>query len=486
MGGGPRTPAALASAAGRVPPGRGAGGAAAPTPVLTSLAMDLDKYIKKAEAVRKRNPPQAIALYKQVLVAQPGNPDARAGLLWTLRRASEMKGGPSLLDKAAATSCRAAAAGLRSQSRWDGVVKTCETGLVRHPMDLGLLGLLAQGLEGAGYPGGALAAWLFRLEIDDADTEALKAAGRLHHALRQIDEAIACLERAHAIDPRDPEIEKMRKNLAAEGTLKATRYESATSSRDVIKDAAGLKKLARDRRLVADGGADAEGLSDDVEELYARWRQAPSLEARRKLVGLLVKMRDHERALEVVEAALEADPREPTLLQQRDELRLARADRQLARAQQAGEPAALEQATAERLRLEVEVYERRAQADPGDLEARLRLGRALFRDQQTDRAIEAFQEALKDPRRQADARIGLGRCFVRKKLYPLARKQLEQALAAVGETSERGKEICYHLGLVCERMDDKPGALERYLQIYEVDINYKDVAQKVETLSAGD
>jgi hypothetical protein len=48
--------------------------------------------------------------------------------------------------------------------------------------------------------------------------------------------------------------------------------------------------------------------------------------------------------------------------------------------------------------------------------------------------------------------------------------------------SEKGKEICYHLALVSERLNDRPGALTRYLQIYEVDINYKDVARKIEDL----
>jgi len=442
--------------------------------------MDLAKYIKKAEAVRKRHPPQAVALYKQVLVAQPGNPEARAGLLATWKRAAELKGGPSMLDKAAAASCRAAAAGLRSQSRWEALIKTCETGLARNPADLGLLGMLAEGLEGAGYPGGALSAWVFRLGIDDSDTEALKAAGRLHHALRQIDEAVDCLERAHRIDPHDPDIEKMRKHLAAEGTLKATRYETATSSRDVIKDRDAQRKLARERRIQ---GEDEE-FSDDVEELLGRWRASGSAEARRRLVALLVKMRDHERALEVLEEALGREPGDGALARQRDELRLARAARRLEQARARGDTAAVEEATAERLRVEIEVHERRVQDDPGDVEARLALARALERTRETDRAIEAYQEVLKDPRRQTEARVGLGRCFVRKRLYPLARKQLEQALAAVGEGSDRGKEICYHLGLVCERMDDKPGALERYLQIYEVDINYKDVARKVEALGA--
>jgi hypothetical protein len=53
-----------------------------------------------------------------------------------------------------------------------------------------------------------------------------------------------------------------------------------------------------------------------------------------------------------------------------------------------------------------------------------------------------------------------------------------------GVAGDRGKEICYHLGLVCERQGDTPGALARYLEIYEIDINYKDVASKIEELNS--
>ena len=48
--------------------------------------------------------------------------------------------------------------------------------------------------------------------------------------------------------------------------------------------------------------------------------------------------------------------------------------------------------------------------------------------------------------------------------------------------TDRGKEICYHLALVSERLNDRPAAYARYLQIYEVDIGYRDVARKIEEL----
>jgi len=118
---------------------------------------------------------------------------------------------------------------------------------------------------------------------------------------------------------------------------------------------------------------------------------------------------------------------------------------------------------------------------------RIQVATELLKDGQTDKALENFQAAVADPRFELESRQGLGACFYRKGLFPLAARQFESALAAAGGVaSEKGKEICYHLGLVSERMNDRSGALTRYLQIYEVDINYKDVSRKIEDLKPSD
>jgi lipoprotein NlpI len=84
-----------------------------------------------------------------------------------------------------------------------------------------------------------------------------------------------------------------------------------------------------------------------------------------------------------------------------------------------------------------------------------------------------------------EARQGLGASFTRKGLLPLARRQFEQALALVDgpQGGDRGKEICYSLGLVCERIGDTSAALARFMEVYEIDIHYKDVASKIDELS---
>ena len=76
----------------------------------------------------------------------------------------------------------------------------------------------------------------------------------------------------------------------------------------------------------------------------------------------------------------------------------------------------------------------------------------------------------------------LGSCFREKGLFDLAMKQFKSSLEAAGQTRGQSKEIIYDLGDVAERMGDKTGALEWFSKIYEIDINYRDVAVKIESL----
>jgi tetratricopeptide (TPR) repeat protein len=448
--------------------------------------MDVDKFMEKAEAaLRKRAPDQAIALYRQVLTAKPGLGPARRGLMAAYRKRAELKGGASMLDRAAARSLQAAALGLRSSKRWSALAKTCDTALEKHPTDGGLVALLAEALEAQGLKEEALAAWESRLDADADDVLALKNAGRLNYELRRIELAIPQLERAHTIDRHDPEVERLRKNLAAEGTLANTRYETAQSSRDVIKDSSALRRSQQEAQGGAGGavgGAALEG--DELAGLREQYRKQPgSVDLRRRLLRALTSAGRHDDALAALDEALVALPNDEALLDARGDLALEQLEARLAAAEAANDADTTATLKAERLRVELEEGGRRVARRPADAVARLRLARAHLKAGQTDKALEHFQAAVSDPRFELESRQGLGACFYRKGLYPLAARQYESALAASGGVaSEKGKEICYHLGLVSERMNDRPAALTRFLQIYEIDINYRDVARKIDDL----
>ena len=48
---------------------------------------------------------------------------------------------------------------------------------------------------------------------------------------------------------------------------------------------------------------------------------------------------------------------------------------------------------------------------------------------------------------------------------------------------ERGKQVVYNLGVLREKQGNLPAAKEEFLKVYEVDVSFRDVAEKVTRLS---
>ena len=91
---------------------------------------------------------------------------------------------------------------------------------------------------------------------------------------------------------------------------------------------------------------------------------------------------------------------------------------------------------------------------------------------------------MKDPRKRFECLGQLGECFLAKGLYDLAARQLQKALEeSPGMSSEKGKAVVYNLGLLREKQGDNAAAREHYLTVYEVDVSFRDVADKIMQLS---
>src|SRR5262245_19122092 len=339
--------------------------------------MDVSKFLERAEAaLRKRLPDQAIQMYRQVLVASPGHAAAREGLMTAYKRRAELKGGASIIDKAASRSMYATALGLKGAGKAGAAARSCDAGLERDPENRNLVVLLAECLQAQDLKEEALAVWRAELAAEPNDLQALKAAGQLHYALRQIPEAMDCLERAHVADRHDPEVERLRRHLAAEGTLANTKYESAQSSRDV-------------RRAPSEAPKAGESQASGVEALAARVSENPADSAARRAYALALRGEGRwDEAQATVEEALAAAPTDESLATLRDELRLSRLDARIREAQGRGDEAATEQLKSERAGVEIEDLSRKAAARPGDLALRLRLAKACYKAGQTDKAIE--------------------------------------------------------------------------------------------------
>ena len=84
------------------------------------------------------------------------------------------------------------------------------------------------------------------------------------------------------------------------------------------------------------------------------------------------------------------------------------------------------------------------------------------------------------PKSRIKSLFYLALAFKQKTQYDLAIEQLTTALSEVSVMDEIRKDICYELGTIYELMGKQEEAVGYYKQIYQVDIGYRDVAQKIE------
>ncbi len=335
-------------------------------------------------------------------------------------------------------------------------------------------------LEACEHFNSARAVYEFVAEIAPKNPEALKRAGAMMYHTGDHAKALEYYERALAADPRDQEALKARKNLAAETALSRSKTDGIQHSRELIKDKDEARTLERRQRLHL---SDDE-LREELGRLEGRFADAPSdPELMLAMAEVHEKLKDPEAALELAERALQYRSGSFELVCRVGDLKskvLKKRLRQADKDQSAERAGRLE---AELLGHEVEDYRRRLEVRPGDATLRMRFAMKLMRVDDVDGALAELQRCQSEPRVRDEALFLLGQCFQRKGILDLARKEYEQALAATKGVDERAKEILYNLGTIAETRGARDEARSFYIRIYEVDIGYRDVAEKMSQLS---
>jgi tetratricopeptide (TPR) repeat protein len=123
-----------------------------------------------------------------------------------------------------------------------------------------------------------------------------------------------------------------------------------------------------------------------------------------------------------------------------------------------------------------------------DYETHYNLGIAFKEMGLNEEAIAEFQKALKA--QSVDGACEefvkccnmLGLCFVEKGLPQVAIKWFTKGLTSPGQDEETYQALRYDLGCAHEKSGNVKAALETFLDVYGANINYRDVAEKIENL----
>ena len=116
---------------------------------------------------------------------------------------------------------------------------------------------------------------------------------------------------------------------------------------------------------------------------------------------------------------------------------------------------------------------------PHDPNLRFELAERLFQEGHYEEAIREFQHALPNPRLRLRCLVYLGRAFKMDGKYDLGADQLIQAKNEMSFMDDFKKEAIYELAECYEKMGAREKAIAEFKIIYAADIEFRDVADKI-------
>ncbi|MEW6357892.1 MAG: tetratricopeptide repeat protein [Planctomycetota bacterium] len=446
--------------------------------------MGYEEIIKRAEeALARDNFDYAVALLLDIVLADPKQSRARSLLRQAEIRKFQRSG------SSAAAKLSGFFKGMKSRfGKKDAAhsIAGIEQVLKDDPGNLNHFLALAEKLREAMLTDQAIDTLEQARALDNQNPEVLRRLVYYYEDLQQFGKAQTRAQEYVNLYPTDKEMTVKLKDVSAKRHIELSAVDKAKSFRDQIMDEEKAQDLEKGQRMVRSDeemvqavasakAAIAKNPNDhisyvklgDLFQQQGRFKEAmdyyktafkisPDYPTREKMGDLAI--RTYDERVKIVQKTVEAKPNDPATAQQ------------------------LKAAQKARTEYAIKEYQFRVKSHPTDLGLRFRLACALFENDQVDEAIQQFQQTVSDPKVKLESQWYLGRSFMKKGLPDLAVNQYKAALQASGLGPQMKKDITYNLGEAYEAMGQNEEARKIYQQIFEVDITYKDVADKVSRL----
>lgn len=438
-----------------------------------------DSFRKAKEAVSRQNWDYALMLLPPILEAQPGFLEGRKIL--RVAQVAKTKGN-SALEKGMAgvkiAPLLLAAKTMAGKSPGSAFAKI-EEALGVDPTSVQANGALAELALANDMPGTAIFAHETVRISKPQDLGNLHGLARAYLAAKQMSKARDTYQMILNINPADGEALKGMKDASAMVASQEGSWEKTTDFRDSLKNKEESLALESAGKVVKT----AEAIAEQLERLHAQFEKEPqNVNLARQIAELCEIQGSIDHALQWFQFAYDLTQKsDPVLEKNVFRLRLQQLDKEVEQARGAGaDPAVLGEIEARRKSITLEGARERVARYPNDLNYRFELGEALVDNGLYKEAVPELQQALRQPSVRHKALILLGQSYHRRNMLDLAAKQYASAASEIVAMDATKKDAIYLLGTALGEMGKTAEALEEFKKIYEIDSQYRDVADRVE------
>ena len=121
---------------------------------------------------------------------------------------------------------------------------------------------------------------------------------------------------------------------------------------------------------------------------------------------------------------------------------------------------------------------------PSDLSLRYDLGVLQFEAGEITPAIQSFQRSQANPHKEIQSLMHMGKCFAKRGMNDMAAGTLQKAIDKKEIMDDEKMDLHYQLGCVLDLMARAEESIKQFKLIYERDIGYRDVADRVDAYYA--
>lgn len=354
--------------------------------------------------------------------------------------------------------------------------------LRKDPLNLSHVNLLVKAAELLDEPEIAIQTLAMAREYYGKEADILESLGKLYMKTSQPRLGRECFETLVELRPNNSAALKLLKDAMAIDSMTKDGWAEAAASggtfRQIIKDEKEAELLERESKAVK-GKDDVELL---INENKARVQREPgNINYRRALATLYANNRMFEEAISTLQDAQSvAGGRDPAIDQAISATRLQAFDHEIAKLRESGMNAAAQTQEQDRDAFMFKDLQDRVSRYPNDLPLKYDFGLLLFKQNRINEAIQQFQASQRHAQRRVSSIYYLGLCFLAKQQFDMAVEQFQKAASELPGMDDLKKAILYDLGHTLEKVNRPQEAMDCFKQIYQVDIGYKDVADKVE------